>query len=493
MRKSKYVVVDLGASAIKAVVMQDGVIAHRVTLEPAQDRAAQLKEMLQSPEMRKLPVHLLLTSSATRVYTLRFPNSRDKDQLRTAQQNAMDKALGSLGNEYEIRAFGIKAEAVREQLAVTVPRRTLEEAGDLTKAATISVNGVHAPVLVGQHDQGRAIIDIGAKHTVVSIVEDGLLRRVKVIDMGGDDFTRALEGLDGADWAAAEQLKAESRLDNTDAGSRLQATCDNLMQLISQALDEYRAHGGEIKRVQLTGGGSRMRGLVESFNQLMGVRCEILTLPEDISAEEAAVWGYASSLHDLSNREAASTIDFTPRASRKRLARNDTTMIAPGFVIDKRDTDRGRRISLLWPGVLSLAVVIAMATAYFLLSEMTDTAQSQQRTATDSTRSLAASIELDAPAAFLAANDQALDLAAANERQAKLMDGVDKLEQLLSDEGVPSTTWTQTGYDQITLEGTGVLPTNLGDKKLQETIEPARLLDVRQTQQRYAIIVGVPS
>jgi hypothetical protein len=486
-------VLDLGASSLKALLMNDGKVAHHVSVERPDDAqlASAVKTLLADPQFKRVPVHLLVTDSRLRVYTLRFANSRDRVERQSAQQQALDEAVGRLGSEMEIRALPVQDDAVVEQLAVTLPRSAVAAASRLVKPATVSANGVHAAQLVGNVEQARALVDIGAANTVVTIVESGIVRRVRVLPVGGRDFTRALVGAD-RDEQAAEQAKIEGRIDATEDGRALQVVADDLLQQVSSALDEYRLQGGDIKRVLLTGGGSRLRGLVESFDALLGVRCRVLDLAEEsgVSHEEAAAWAYALALNSLSAREIEAQADFRPA---KRSRGGDTVALAPGFVIDRKDTASGRRYSLIGPIIVTLAAVALVAGSWFVLDNLAGSALADSERAQRETRQLARDVEIVAPADLLRANTQALDLVDANARQARMMSAVGRLEDELASRDLKVESWNQQGYAQLTLEGTGVLPADLGDRALAEIASPARIVDVKQSERKFAITIGVPA
>lgn len=489
--RNRFVVLDVGSSALKALAVSDGKVVHRASSpRPADDAQLEtaIRTLLADQQFRKTPVHVLLTESATRVYSLRYANPRDREQRRQAQQSALSDAMGRLISDYEIRMIDLREDAMREQLAVTVPRASVRAMAGLTRTASVAINGAQSAHLVGESEQPRMVVDIGSQHTTCAIVEDGSLRALRVLPGGGDAFTEALIGIAQApDWKSAEALKVSGGIDDSEAGKILLHTSDQLMQQVAALIEEYRASGNDVKRVLMTGGASRLRGLVENFDRFLGARCAMLELPEDVSVDPETAAAYALALALMSSEL---PLDFTP--AKGRGAHSATTTLTPGFVIDRRESESGRRRWMLRPLLGMLALIAAMAVAWIVLGSLTDNARGDASDADQKAQSLAGNVSLQAPASFLALNRQALSLADANHRQAQMMQGVTRLDSALRDAQLPSTAWSQDGYQQITVQGTGVLPPALGDSALARVVSPARFISVKQARTSYAITLGVP-
>lgn len=119
-----------------------------------------------------------------------------------------------------------------------------------------------------QAPTAEAIVSVGAGVSVVVVHEDGVPRFVRIVAMGGDDLTRAVEDGLGLPYDQAEILKRQlqagvARAD--EARQALQRSLGDLLNEIQGSLDFY-AQQPDVQpysRVLVTGGGALLEGFVE--------------------------------------------------------------------------------------------------------------------------------------------------------------------------------------------------------------------------------------
>jgi type IV pilus assembly protein PilM len=127
----------------------------------------------------------------------------------------------------------------------------------------------------------EAVVCIGGGVTNVVVHEQGVPRFVRVLLVGGDDVTEAIARDLDVDLDAAEDLKRRADASSSDAAVARagQVVSDRLTPLVEEirgSLDYYLAQSqsSPIGRVLVTGGGSRLPGLMERLQSQLGGRVE---------------------------------------------------------------------------------------------------------------------------------------------------------------------------------------------------------------------------
>ncbi len=124
--------------------------------------------------------------------------------------------------------------------------------------------------------QAEALVDVGASVTNIVVHQGGVPRFVRILLMGGADITDAVSERLGVPLDQAESVKQTTGL-SVVAGSAephpanraIESTGSAFVEEVRGSLDYYTAQPGaaRIGRVVLSGGGSRLTGLVERLQQ----------------------------------------------------------------------------------------------------------------------------------------------------------------------------------------------------------------------------------
>ncbi len=137
---------------------------------------------------------------------------------------------------------------------------------DLTSFAVLRALGKQTAATV----ETEALVDIGARVTNVVVHSAGLPRFVRILLMGGQDVTDAVSEQLGLPVDQAEAVKQQigraGTADDIAAVSRAVAgTAQDFVDEIRGSLDYYAAStpGIPVERIVVSGGGSRLEGLVE--------------------------------------------------------------------------------------------------------------------------------------------------------------------------------------------------------------------------------------
>ncbi|MBX6371505.1 MAG: type IV pilus assembly protein PilM [Acidothermus sp.] len=139
---------------------------------------------------------------------------------------------------------------------------------DLTPFALIRAVVSHDHL--GMVSEAEAIVDIGARVTNIAVHQGGVPRFVRILLMGGADITDSIAERLGVPVDQAERLKYDlgvplnpAERDAHPASRAIESAAASFVDEVRGSLDYYLASPGavSIRRVVLTGGGSRLRNL----------------------------------------------------------------------------------------------------------------------------------------------------------------------------------------------------------------------------------------
>jgi type IV pilus assembly protein PilM len=142
----------------------------------------------------------------------------------------------------------------------------------------IAVLRALAPV-AGLGEGAEALVDVGAKVTNMVVHDNGELRFVRILAMGGEEITATLQQALGLDRDAAEQAKLAASAgegDNPAAGELVTQRLDAFVAEVRGSLDFYRSQldATQLARVIVSGGGSLLGPLAERLADAVDVPVE---------------------------------------------------------------------------------------------------------------------------------------------------------------------------------------------------------------------------
>ena len=144
---------------------------------------------------------------------------------------------------------------------------------DLTSFAVLRSHA-HADSGLQAH-QAEALVDVGSSVTNIVVHQGGVPRFVRILLMGGGDVTASVAERLGVPLDQAEALKQTTGLAPsqdtyavTPAQRAIEATGGAFVDEVRGSLDYFMAQSGSarITRIVLSGGGSRLTGLVERLS-----------------------------------------------------------------------------------------------------------------------------------------------------------------------------------------------------------------------------------
>jgi type IV pilus assembly protein PilM len=134
--------------------------------------------------------------------------------------------------------------------------------------------------------EAEALVDIGASVTNIVVHQGGVPRFVRILLMGGGDITDAVAERLGVPADQAESVKQATGLSSIPgqaephpANRAIEQTGSAFVEEVRGSLDYYAAQPGaaRIGRVVLSGGGSRLTGLVERLTAATRLPVEVAT------------------------------------------------------------------------------------------------------------------------------------------------------------------------------------------------------------------------
>ena len=312
---TRVVGLDIGTYAVRAVELVVGgrppVLQRfpQVTLPPASVRAGEVVDVgAVSPGIRRLwsdagfrsrRVVLGVANQRVIIRQAELPAMSEQDLQQALQFEVqelipipvedaildfqvLDESVSDQGEpRMRILLAAAQRDMVRTHLAAAEGARLDASAVDIVPFAL--VRALTSPTTTAFDGDGNAeaIICIGGGVTNVVVHEQGAPRFVRVLLVGGDDVTEAIATTLDVDLDTAEFLKRRADTTSPDAmvaeagrvvGDRL----GPLAEEIRGSLDYYLAQSqsAPIGRTLVTGGGSRMPGLMERLQSQLGGRVE---------------------------------------------------------------------------------------------------------------------------------------------------------------------------------------------------------------------------
>ena len=123
--------------------------------------------------------------------------------------------------------------------------------------------------LIGNAPLNCVIIDIGGKSTGLNIIENGLLRLSRSLNIGGDTMTAKIAESLNITKERAEQFKRDFGVSgNTFIPDAVKPVLNLIKNEVKQLLSIYQTHGIGAERVIIVGGGANLPGILDFFSDL---------------------------------------------------------------------------------------------------------------------------------------------------------------------------------------------------------------------------------
>ena len=264
VRDGEVVDVDAVAAALRQLWVQARLTSTKVVVGVANQ-----KVVVRQVDLPWLPVEELRASLAFQVQDyIPMPVEHAILDFHPLQDVTSDSGARML----RVLLVAAARDMVSSALAVVEKAGLQPSMVDLTSFAVLRSQVTANGSFTGETE---ALVDIGASVTNIVVHEGGVPRFVRILLMGGADITDAVAERLGVPASEAEALKqatglalVPAQVAQHPASRAIESTGSALVEEVRGSLDYYSAQPGaaRIGRVVLSGGGSRLTGLVERLS-----------------------------------------------------------------------------------------------------------------------------------------------------------------------------------------------------------------------------------
>ncbi|MEX2411140.1 MAG: type IV pilus assembly protein PilM [Candidatus Paceibacterota bacterium] len=170
---------------------------------------------------------------------------------------------------------------MQKVLLIGIPKNIIEGYKRVFKNAGIKLVALELDAIATSRafshiKEPSMIIDIGAGSTLISIIENGVLRYVGQTDYSGAHITRAVSKSLDLSMLRAEDLKRRRGLGGKTLESELSSLILPFLDVIIQEVEHTKKmyekrYGKIVKNFSITGGGARLDGINSYFAQRMEI------------------------------------------------------------------------------------------------------------------------------------------------------------------------------------------------------------------------------
>jgi type IV pilus assembly protein PilM len=304
-KKTRNVIgLDIGASELRAVLMRDdypvslstyplpeGVIVDGMLLEPEVLSDA-LKKFWQIAGFKSKTVNFSITNRLVTLRTINIAAEHEEDveQAVTMMSGSLIEPMDPEETIIDYAELSRSGPNISIQLAAADEEmikdftKAVERAGLLSASCEIGPLAMSRAFRIPRSPSAtHALIDIGAETTSFVAASGPDVFYLRVVEIGGNDFTRAIMKKLNCSFTEAEALKLASGLDSepvdpsiehdrfTQAQEAMLGVADRLHQALIQTKSAYENEGRPINGHTLIGGGSKLKGLDQQIQLYTGL------------------------------------------------------------------------------------------------------------------------------------------------------------------------------------------------------------------------------
>lgn len=307
---------DIGSSGIKLALYKNKKI-DKVSFvnytDMSEEKIIALEESLEilKEKVNFKGKNLVVTISASKFYvkTLEYniTNEENREEILEAR---IEEDLEDIVSGYTKDEFITQVETVYENnlykklLVITIPIEEIEKILSILNHFKIRVLKIipdfvalnNLVDILDQKSEGETfenimVVDIGGETSKIFMSTLGTLNMLRIIGLGGNDFTEIIKDHEMLDYEGAEAEK--KRLELGDDENRIYKTqgeismfkdltsvVNELTTQIENSLEYFNNNlvEGKISKIILTGGGSLMKGFKTYFDDAFEIPCEEIDL-----------------------------------------------------------------------------------------------------------------------------------------------------------------------------------------------------------------------
>lgn len=321
--KETLVGIDIGSSAIKMVQTEAYRGGFRVTRAAIQKTPPGTVRdgMVLSPEAVAMAISqametggivantaaLSISGPAVAVRQIRVPRMNESALARSIRYEAAKHIPTNLDESslaFEIQGPAEDDPSQMDTMLVAAPRDLVESRVSAAFIAGLETASVDVEAFAAQRavfelnrdefadDTLRALVDIGAGHTEVTLLSGSRFVLTRSVPIAGDTFTDALKNHYRTDAGEGESRKHEVDMsilvsgdgapEATERAHIVQAAVDELLREIRRSIHYFQSQLSEtgqtinLSEILLVGGSSQMRGLPEFVVARLGIQARVL-------------------------------------------------------------------------------------------------------------------------------------------------------------------------------------------------------------------------
>jgi type IV pilus assembly protein PilM len=188
--------------------------------------------------------------------------------------------LGTVGegDQMDVLLVAVKKDKIQDFTSV------VSQAGRVPVVVDVDILAVQNAYEINYgipHDQTFAIVNVGAATTNISIVSRGNSRFWRDLSVGGNQYTEAIQRELGVSFEEAEGAKlgkVESGVSTQSVAPILESVSADVVAEIQKTTDFFMSSQGEgeLSKIVLAGGGSRLDALASAVKERFGCPVEFL-------------------------------------------------------------------------------------------------------------------------------------------------------------------------------------------------------------------------
>lgn len=212
-----------------------------------------------------------------------IPVSLDEVYLSwdVVSKNIPQKKLGSSNNKKPSLMKRGKENA--EILLVAAPKEDVRRYERIISEIDLKVDSLELDIfsviraLIGNDLGTFLIVDMGAKVTNLLLVEKGIIKINRNINIGGDEITKNISSTLNVSWERAESFKKKNDYLSNEGKQMVAPVLETIAKEANRIIESYFKEGekSKIDDVVLTGGGSGINKIEKLFAEILGTRVSV--------------------------------------------------------------------------------------------------------------------------------------------------------------------------------------------------------------------------
>jgi type IV pilus assembly protein PilM len=249
-----------------------------------QDIGTLVKDLVRESNVTTVEAICTVPTTAAFITPISFPRALEREIPQAVPYEARKYVPIPIA-EVVLEWMILEEAEAKEEIAVllvAVPREIVEKFRRMAEIAGLNLRALEVECfstvrsLIGQDMSPFGIINLGHQSTTVTFADRGIVRSVHTLSRGSQELTRALERGLGVGSERAEAMKRDTglseRIEDGEIVSIIAPLAETLFAEIARLVSLYnRGAPRKVQRLNLTGGGAHLKGIVEFAASNLGL------------------------------------------------------------------------------------------------------------------------------------------------------------------------------------------------------------------------------